>query len=57
MQICNSNMFSVRLAGGPVIIALENNHQSIGLYVAAVILLNVGAIPLIIGTLGFIRIM
>ncbi|KAK5996843.1 hypothetical protein PT974_02188 [Cladobotryum mycophilum] len=46
----------MRLAGGPVIIALESNRGSLGLYIAAVILLNVGAIPLIIGTLGFIRI-
>jgi hypothetical protein len=45
----------VRLAGGPVLIAFEQN-PSIGLYVAAVILLNVGVVPLIIATLGYVRI-
>ncbi|KAL7955787.1 hypothetical protein V8C34DRAFT_290715 [Trichoderma compactum] len=45
----------MRLAGGPVIIALEQK-PSIGLYVAAIILLNVGVVPLIIATLGYVRI-
>ncbi|TFB02663.1 hypothetical protein CCMA1212_005444 [Trichoderma ghanense] len=46
----------IRLAGGPVTIALEKS-PSIGLYSAAIILLNVGVVPLIIATLGFVRIM
>lgn len=51
-----SNPFEiVRLAGGPVLIAFEQN-PSIGLYVAAIILLNVGVVPLIIATLGYVRI-
>ncbi|KAM0246893.1 hypothetical protein ACHAQJ_010051 [Trichoderma viride] len=45
----------MRLAGGPVIIAFEQN-PSIGLYVAAIVLLNVGVVPLIIATLGYVRI-
>ncbi|RFU74339.1 hypothetical protein TARUN_7966 [Trichoderma arundinaceum] len=45
----------MRLAGGPVLIAFEQN-PSIGLYVAAIILLNVGVVPLIIATLGYVRI-
>jgi hypothetical protein len=45
----------VRLAGGPVLIAFEQK-PSIGLYVAAIILLNVGVVPLILATLGYVRI-
>lgn len=51
----NSVLEIVRLAGGPVTIALEQK-PSIGLYVAAIILLNVGVVPLIIATLGYVRI-
>ncbi|KAL6863615.1 hypothetical protein J3F83DRAFT_767244 [Trichoderma novae-zelandiae] len=40
---------------GPVTIALEQS-PSIGLYSAAIVLLNVGVVPLIIATLGFVRI-
>lgn len=47
----------MRPAGGPVIIALENHPNNIGLYVAAIILLNVGVIPLIVATLGLMCIM
>ncbi|KAK1246508.1 hypothetical protein MKX08_000310 [Trichoderma sp. CBMAI-0020] len=42
----------MRLAGGPVLIAFEQK-SSIGLYVAAIILLNVGVVPLILATLGY----
>lgn len=45
----------MRLAGGPVLIAFEQK-PSIGLYVAAIILLNVGVVPLILATLGYVRI-
>lgn len=53
----------VRLAGGPVIIAMmvnmDNNHgiPDTGLTIAAIILLNVGVIPLIVADLGLTRIM
>ena len=50
-------MAVVRLAGGAIIIVLEQHPSSIGLIVAAIILLNVGAIPLIIANLGQVRIM
>ncbi|OTA05831.1 hypothetical protein A9Z42_0065410 [Trichoderma parareesei] len=54
----------IRIAGGPVTIALEqyssSNHDyllsGMGLYSAAILLLNVGVVPLIIATLGFVRI-
>lgn len=45
----------MRLAGGIITIVFEK-RPSIGLYIAAIILLNVGAIPLIVATLGQIRI-
>lgn len=53
----------MRLAGGPVIIAMmvnmDNNHGTpdTGLTIAAIILLNVGVIPLIVADLGLTRIM
>ena len=47
----------MRLAGGPVIIALQKNPESIGLIIAAIILLNVGVIPLIVADLGLTRAM
>ncbi|KAE9364262.1 hypothetical protein N431DRAFT_104402 [Stipitochalara longipes BDJ] len=51
-------LFSMmRLAGGPVVLALQNNDTSIGLVIAALILLNVGLIPLLVTTLGIIRLM
>ncbi|UNI20250.1 hypothetical protein JDV02_006353 [Purpureocillium takamizusanense] len=46
----------MRLAGGPVIIALEKNPESLGLIIAAIILLNVGVIPLIVADLGLTRV-
>ncbi|KAL6907247.1 hypothetical protein GGI43DRAFT_256832 [Trichoderma evansii] len=45
----------MRLAGGPVLVAFEQK-PSIGLYVVAIILLNVGVVPLIIAALGYVRI-
>ncbi|KAL7794395.1 hypothetical protein V8C37DRAFT_376485 [Trichoderma ceciliae] len=45
----------MRLAGGPVLIAFEEK-PSIGLYAAAIVLLNVGVVPLVIATLGYVRI-
>ena len=47
----------MRLAGGAITIALEDHSRDIGLYVAAIVLLNVGAIPLIVANLGQVRIM
>jgi len=47
----------VRLAGGPVVLALENDTTSLGLIIAALILLNVGLIPLLVTTFGIIRLM
>ncbi|PMD37684.1 hypothetical protein L207DRAFT_636341 [Hyaloscypha variabilis F] len=49
-------LFSMmRLAGGPVVLALEHDTTSRGLIIAALILLNVGLIPLLVTTLGIIR--
>lgn len=45
----------IRLAGGIVTIVFEKK-PSIGLFIAALVLLNVGAIPLLVATLGQIRI-
>ena len=47
----------MRLAGGPIIIALEKDPNNIGLIIAALVLLNVGVIPLIVADLGLTRIM
>ncbi|KAH6658154.1 hypothetical protein BKA67DRAFT_557303 [Truncatella angustata] len=46
----------MRLAGGPVIIALAYDLTSEGLLIAATILLNVGVIPLLIVNFGFVLI-
>jgi hypothetical protein len=46
----------VRLASGPVLIALANNIASEGLYIAATFLLNVGVIPLLLVNFGFLLI-
>ncbi|PNY24326.1 Uncharacterized protein TCAP_05734 [Tolypocladium capitatum] len=51
------DMNQVRLAGGPIIIALEKNPDNLGLIIAAIILLNVGVIPLIVADLGLTRVM
>lgn len=53
---------TVRLAGGPVLIALEAKKDpdgsfSVGLLIAAIILLNVGVIPLIVADMGLTRLM
>ncbi|PTB65666.1 hypothetical protein BBK36DRAFT_1121231 [Trichoderma citrinoviride] len=55
IKLMHRNGQILRLAGGPVTIALEQS-PSIGLYSAAIVLLNVGVVPLIIATLGFVRI-
>ena len=47
----------MRLVGGAITIALEDRSGDIGLYIAAIVLLNVGAIPLIVANLGQIRLM
>ncbi|VUC36210.1 unnamed protein product [Clonostachys rosea] len=46
----------IRLAGGPIVIALGNQPSNIGLIVAAIVLLNVGTIPLLVSMSGFFRI-
>ncbi|POR37946.1 Uncharacterized protein TPAR_01857, partial [Tolypocladium paradoxum] len=46
----------MRLAGGPIIIALEKNPDNLGLIIAAIVLLNVGVIPLIVADLGLTRV-
>ena len=46
----------MRLAGGIVTIFQDRDQHNAGLVIAAVILLNVGAIPLIVATLGQMRI-
>lgn len=47
---------AVRLASGPVLIALANNIANEGLYIAATFLLNVGVIPLLLVNFGFVLI-
>ncbi|OKL57960.1 hypothetical protein UA08_06663 [Talaromyces atroroseus] len=46
----------IRLAGGIVVILYENQSSSIGLLVAASIMLNVGVFPCIAATIGFLNI-
>jgi putative Mn2+ efflux pump MntP len=46
----------MRLASGPVLIALANNIANEGLYIAATFLLNVGVIPLLLVNSGFVLI-
>jgi hypothetical protein len=45
----------VRLVGGIIVIALSSNPDNIGLTIGAIVLLNVGVIPLIVSTVGLIR--
>jgi hypothetical protein len=52
-----TDAITVRLAGGIVVILLETNPSSTGLIIATYILLGVGVIPLIISSLGLVRIM
>jgi hypothetical protein len=47
---------TVRLAGGLVVLALQSD-ANVGLAIAALILLNVGLVPLIVVTVGLIRLM
>ncbi|KAH8655764.1 hypothetical protein BX600DRAFT_470276 [Xylariales sp. PMI_506] len=52
----------MRLAGGPIVIVLESkggpfNTGNIGLVIAALVLLNVGLIPMIVATLGQLQIL
>lgn len=46
----------VRLAGGLIVVLLNKDPTNIGLATATIVLLNVGAIPLIIAAAGFLRI-
>jgi hypothetical protein len=41
--------------GGIIVIALSSNPDNIGLTIGAIVLLNVGVIPLIVSTVGLIR--
>ena len=52
-----SNNLVVRLVGGAITIAVDKEFSNVGLIVAAIVLLNVGAIPLIMCELGMLRIM
>jgi hypothetical protein len=47
----------VRVACAIVTILYENTPTSVGLYIAALILLNAGLLPLIAATIGLLRIM
>lgn len=49
--------WSVRLAGGIVVILYENQPSSNGLLIATLILLNVGVFPCIAATIGLINVM
>lgn len=52
-----SNTRIVRLAGGIVTILAEKQPETTGLWIAALILLNVGVVPLIVASLGMTRLM
>lgn len=47
----------MRLVGGILTIVYETKKDNIGVYIAALVMLNVGVIPLIISNLGLTRIM
>ena len=47
---------SIRIGGGVTVILLENDPSSTGLIVATIILLGVGIIPLMLVTIGLLRI-
>lgn len=47
----------MRLVGGIITILTEKKKDNIGLFIAALVLLNVGVVPLIIADLGLTRIM
>lgn len=51
----NTNADLVRLAGGIVTILAEKKPGNTGLWIAALILLNVGVVPLIVADLGLTR--
>ncbi|KAH8168566.1 hypothetical protein LIA77_11830 [Sarocladium implicatum] len=46
----------LRLAGGPLVIALHKDPTNVGLAIAAIVCLNVGVVPLIVAASGFLRI-
>jgi len=48
--------YTVRLAGGPLVVALQKDPTNVGLAIAAIICLNVGVVPLVIAASGFLRI-
>ncbi|KAL2051291.1 hypothetical protein ABVK25_008343 [Lepraria finkii] len=51
-------LFSLlRLAGGIIVILLVNNPDSVGLTTAALALLSTGVFPLVVATLGLLRIL
>ena len=54
-QVGANDTFQVRLVGGVIVIALSSNPNNIGLIISALVLLNVGVIPLIISAVGLIR--
>lgn len=48
-------MILVRLLGGIIVIVLASEPTNYGLNVTAIVLLNVGLIPLIVTTLSLVR--
>lgn len=48
---------TVRLAGGIILIVYENNRNSIGLTIVAILFQGTGVIPLIVSSTGMLRIM
>lgn len=50
------DMSTVRLGGGVVVILLGNDPKSKSLIITAIVLLNTGVAPLIVATLGLVRI-
>lgn len=56
-SLCRADIvITVRFASG-IIVILYENHPSVGLTIATIILLNAGTFPLIVATLGLVRIM
>lgn len=50
-------VIAVRLAGGIITIIAEKQKSNTGLFIAALVILNVGVVPLIVANLGLTRLM
>jgi hypothetical protein len=48
---------AVRIAGGTILIVLQTNQQSVGYTLAAILFQGAGVLPLILSTIGMLKIM